>query len=551
MHAWQQRWLVVGLVMAVVQPTWAAVGDCGTVTAYGSCYRDVLTYCDAPGTPREQKVTLNCTTEVFPAGVAGVCTLINATYGYDCAVAQGNRCTFVDESNEVVVAYCEGTRPGCVLDPATNNSTCASGVGTCVVPEGGQSFVPTCGLNNILEIGCQETQPIGIDCAALGGTCQNGVCNNVTAGKPCDELKRCATGLTCDDHTHTCVVPADICDPQTHHSTCSDSNTLLYCDSETHLRTRFDCTTVLGETGNTSCGPEYSCVDDGTSKACGAVGSGCIGRSEGSACRVEDGIYCTDGLGCVMGLGPNGSGHVERCTTTATCAFGEPDRGCVGNMATFCVSGPTVTVKDAAAFDCTTFGSICTDDPVLGPICVGQEGARCDDVVAFPDTPFRCAAGLTCVMTSTQFGYCRVPAPDAGTRPDAAVVDADGGTPVADAGGVDGGGTTVGDASTDAGVQDAAVTAMDASSDAGAVVAADGGDAGLVAVDGSVVASDSGIASTDGSVSSSSSSSTPPGDDDDDDSGTGCGCATSQAERPLVLLWLGMLVLGIARRCRR
>jgi MYXO-CTERM domain-containing protein len=464
--------MLFSVAMVATAPALAAPGDCGNNSLYGRCVGSVLTWCENQGTINERTATRDCAT-VFPAGTTGECALVSQSYGYDCVAPAAGRCNFVDQAQQQVYALCSGNAPGCVLNEAANTSVCTNGVGPCQAAAAGQSFAPTC-VGDVLVFSCQEGQPTGTSCAALGGTCSQGACVNLPAGRDCGPTRSCAQGLTCDQVASVCRDPLDYCQPSTFTPTCSGSS-LTYCDGAMGLRTSVDCFNVLGTPGNTTCGPAFHCVDDGVSGACGLLPVACYGAAAGAECSVINGVLCGTGLGCVMGLDAQGR-LSEKCQPTANCAFGGTHAGCAGSVATFCVGSQTVTAVEAAGFDCAAFGSSCQVDANTAPYCQGAAGARCDDPTLFPDSPFHCGPGLLCANAGTSFGTCSLPdagvgdagggddaAPsvDGGTLPDGAVADGsvadaapspDGSNPSSDGGGnADAGGGQGGGGGNDSG----------------------------------------------------------------------------------------------------
>ncbi len=408
------------MVLALPQAR-AAPGDCGAVTPQGSCSGDTLTWCEAAGTATERVEQLDCTTGVLPSGVAGVCAFIQASYGSDCASDVGQACRFVDAQGRPVITWCAGRQPACVFDDVNATSACRASVGACTPAPAGQDFAPTC-VGSVLALGCQQGQPFGPDCAAVGGTCNAGQCLGVAQGTRCDARFTCAAGLECDGVTGRCVDPANRCDPTVFVPTCNQ-DALTVCDTASRLRAPVDCTQEIPDGGALTCGPQFTCLDD--AGACAQLGAGCVGNGVGAPCDVARGVLCVAGLGCVMGLGPDGTA-VERCAATGSCGRHDEDVGCLGEVATFCLGNDAVTAVEAAGFDCAALASHCVVDAVLGPVCVGAAGARCDDPVLFPGSPFQCAAGFTCARSTNRFGTCVAPVLDGGVV-DGAVPPVDGG----------------------------------------------------------------------------------------------------------------------------
>ncbi|CAN0560809.1 unnamed protein product, partial [Laminaria digitata] len=140
-------------------------------------------------------VEVDCATEAFP-DVRGVCTEISASYGFDCAVPDNLTCGFVDGFGDPIYGLCDGTNPGCVVDPAMDAALCRSGVGPCA--EAG--FAETC-AGDVLLVECQVNQPVGFDCVAAGGLCRNARCEGLNEGARCNGADlRCDPTFTC--HTN-------------------------------------------------------------------------------------------------------------------------------------------------------------------------------------------------------------------------------------------------------------------------------------------------------------------------------------------------------------
>lgn len=395
----------------------ADAGDCQTVPSTGQCVGSVLSYCVDVNTANEQVVTVDCNGQVFPSDISGLCITVNTGYGADCAVPEGERCLFTGDQNQTVVAFCGGSNAGCVIDESDHSSLCVAELGTCQPPAQGETFASSC-VDDVLIVACQAGQPTGLDCLGLGGSCSGGACVDLGEDSECDDQRLCASGLECHPQLKVCIDSQAHCDPDTAQATCSDDD-LRYCSTPHNLWRDVSCADTLGSRSGMTCGPAYNCVDDGSSGACQQVPVGCIGDSTGDGCSVEQGFYCSSGLGCVLGL--VNDANEESCRPTADCAFGEQHKGCVGDIATFCITDQQRSVVEAAGVDCASLGSTCVEDVTLGPICRGGLGARCDDPELLPESPFRCEAGLVCVMDGNNFGTCAEPA-DAGV-PDAVAED--------------------------------------------------------------------------------------------------------------------------------
>ncbi|MFO0726997.1 MAG: thrombospondin type 3 repeat-containing protein [Myxococcota bacterium] len=170
---------------------------CGNVTAQGECQGNTLRYCNTQATPPEL-VTADC-----PSAVANsMCSLINASYGYDCAVATGSGCVFMDSMGQNFPALCQGSGAACVLNSTGN--ACRTGLASCA-----DGDMNVCS-GNYLVLLCQAGQPTAIDCGDLGATCSGNVCMGATVGKPCNQNITCAANLSCDGTSMTCVSSAPV-----------------------------------------------------------------------------------------------------------------------------------------------------------------------------------------------------------------------------------------------------------------------------------------------------------------------------------------------------
>ena len=465
-------------------------GACGNVAETGACNGTVLSFCTAPGTAGETLTTVDCATQVFPQDISGSCTLIDDVYGYDCAVAQGQVCQFLDENNLPVFAYCQGTTPGCVEDLAAARIQCTTLAAPCV-PVATGDYVPTC-VGNVLTLDCRSGQPVGVDCASGGGVCLDGQCQQLPQDLPCGDLFTCAAGSVCNAPTQTCQPVNDICDPTTFVRTCN-SAALTLCDSTTLLATDVDCAQAI--TGG-ACGTPYTCVGTG----CGTP-LGCFaGGGAGAACSSTAGVFCGPGLGCVFRYDVTGAN--ETCRNVGNCGADAGHIGCVNNIATSCLSGPEAYVVEAAGLDCTSWGSTCVLDQAGQPVCVGAAGARC---LAQAGSAVGCETGLACITTGTAFGTCGTPPPDGGVLGDGGTGEDGGVVSSSSGGGSSGGGSSGGTGSS------------------GAV---SGGSSGTVA-----------------SGSSSSGGDVPPEEDP-----PGCACqGNGQAPTPWMLL-AGLVLWGLRPR---
>lgn len=502
----------------------AAAETCGTVPTTGSCSGSVLSYCQDPGTSIETLVQVDCSSEVFPADISGQCVQINADYGYDCAVPEGERCIFQDDQNNVVTTFCAGTNPGCIIDENSNSSACRNNMQVCTMAAAGQTFSPVCD-GDVLVTRCHEGQPVGIDCAASLGHCNAGRCTSLPAGENCDAVHLCAAGLECDALTETCIDPAQRCNPSTDSNVCNDAESspiLRYCDANTGLWTEQDCSQAIDNGIDMGCGPAYNCTDNDGNDCSSEVGASCTGSYEGSSCDVAQGLFCEAGLGCVSHY--NGS-FFDQCQPTGECSFGDSNIGCVNNVATYCIADAQHAVVEAAGFDCSNLASQCQIDASNGePVCIGDIWAVCDDLSLHPDSPFRCAAGLVCHRElGDALGHCEEPETDGGlldaTETDATETDA---------------GPALDDAGTAMDANQADSTVADSAVRADATVAADAADE----PDASVSQNDAGGAQ----------SAQDAGGNTGAANGGGCGCQTSQTSHSLGLLMLFGFAFALRRR---
>lgn len=156
--------------------------NCGPITPEGECQGSEVVYCNEGTVER-----IDCAMDYDPPAA---CVLIEASYGVDCAVATGDGCLYLDENDDYVQTFCQGTGAGCVETP--NDVTCAPGVGACT-----ETDIDHCRGDRLIT-DCLINQPYVIDCAAYGGTCSEGACRGVPTGSFCDPtLIQCADGNDC------------------------------------------------------------------------------------------------------------------------------------------------------------------------------------------------------------------------------------------------------------------------------------------------------------------------------------------------------------------
>lgn len=383
---------------------------CGFETLYGSCAGDTLSFCEDRGLPAERLTQVDCATDAFPTGVPGECTLINTSYGYDCAVSPGGVCAFVDAQDRALFALCAGEAAGCRIDPAAGTAECEVGLPAC---QSDQFDVQCAGDLLIQE--CQVDQPVVLDCAAIGGQCANARCEGLPVDAPCDDDRlHCAPGLICDEVSERCEDPSLRCDPTAFRSSCA-GDTLTACDRTRSRVVSVDCNEAFDPTDGTTCGAPFTCQG----RACGDVNVTCVGGGEGARCDLAREIYCGAGFGCVLERGADGS-IAGVCRNTTMCPASTPDPSCVGDIAPVCLRGDGIVAVEAQGVDCTSFGSTCDLDGATS-VCVGGPGASCQ-VVPRGGSLLRCRAGLTCEDTDDDgFGTCSSApdAPDAGPSADA------------------------------------------------------------------------------------------------------------------------------------
>jgi len=162
------------------QPTMSCTGaasDGSDLTVLGECVGDVLRRCDL----EEGALELTC------SRVHRECGQISEELGYDCLIPVGESCTDG--------IACGGEEPGCL------NNTCEQNVGTCTVPLDSE-FSPEC-MGDVAVLDCLQSQPMGRDCAAQGGLCDQGYCT-LPVGEECAE--RLETTHHCEGVDAGCVL---------------------------------------------------------------------------------------------------------------------------------------------------------------------------------------------------------------------------------------------------------------------------------------------------------------------------------------------------------
>lgn len=168
---------------------------CGELTYEGECDGETVRWCQ-DGNAEEA----DCTA-MFPAEAAtGTCEYISAEFGYWCAVQPEDTCVF-SSGDQVIVAFCTGTEPGCILSGAAQ--ACRENIGACTEADEG-----ACDDNGILIVGCSEGQPVGFDCVIDGGSCSTDRCIDQGVGGVCGTVGSveftCAADLTCSPDTGLC-----------------------------------------------------------------------------------------------------------------------------------------------------------------------------------------------------------------------------------------------------------------------------------------------------------------------------------------------------------
>jgi hypothetical protein len=162
---------------------------CGDITLRGQCTGKTIEWCDDTGALQ----TYDCTEGMDdPSQVA--CQLIDADYGYDCALAEGASCLMQDADGNAYAAFCQGEGAGCAV--GATDMFCTSGIGACTEEDIGYC------MGDHAVIDCYASQAFTYDCKAFQGTCTEGAdgatCEGIPAGGACDDTYAiCADGLTC------------------------------------------------------------------------------------------------------------------------------------------------------------------------------------------------------------------------------------------------------------------------------------------------------------------------------------------------------------------
>lgn len=172
---------------------------CNGIDAAGTCDGTVLEFCSA----QNELIRIDCATEYFPANQrGGRCVLIDADYGFDCALPTDESCVFEDDAGELLSTFCANPNDGCVLDLVGDQGfVCTADVGACTQPAAGQAFVPVCEGNRLFLDCLPGDQPFAYDCASNGGICQDGACRSPLAEICTTEGLVCQSGLECVGET--------------------------------------------------------------------------------------------------------------------------------------------------------------------------------------------------------------------------------------------------------------------------------------------------------------------------------------------------------------
>lgn len=395
----------------------AATGPCGAVSYFGRCDGATLSYCEDRGGARERRVDVACDQDVFPSGVAGTCALIDAVYGYDCAVLRGEECIFQDGvSDQVLYGYCAPASGGCIVTNETSVCTPLPIPGGCTTDQVGQCF------SDLLLYDCHGSQGVAFDCRSVGGTCADGVCGDIAEGGACDPdpngLTRCQSPLLCHEPTRTCVAREALCDPS-YAPRCVDRNYSV-CTAQGLIETK-SCTEILGTAAG--CEEVFSCRR-ASGETC-ASPEGCVADrpqtgSSGRVCNVQLGAYCPRGESCVFGV-ENGR-PVGRCTSLNASCTGEGSVGCVGEVATACYTQGDLHYVEPSGIDCQSFGGECEARPT-GPGCRVGPGSLCDPN---PDGVLTCTDGNTCRVNVDGEPICQSDTETDGGLPEDGAVSPDG-----------------------------------------------------------------------------------------------------------------------------
>ena len=171
---------------------------CEGITERGQCDGDILSYCDG----NNLRVTIDCPTEYLPAvGTGATCRLVDDNFGYDCAFPTGETCLY-DAGTDLVQLNCSDAGDGCVVDITNNQGfVCTENMPLCTVPAANELFTPVCD-GDFLFVDCLAgQQPLGYNCAANNGVCENSTCR-VGQNALCDDAAFvCDAGFVCQGLT--------------------------------------------------------------------------------------------------------------------------------------------------------------------------------------------------------------------------------------------------------------------------------------------------------------------------------------------------------------
>ncbi len=249
------------------------VEDCGDVTFQGECDGSLVRWCQ-DGALEE----IDCAG--FFEGAEGTCEFFTEDFGYFCAAPEG----FVCFGQQTALCGGEGESGCLVSDVASETgSACTGFEAACTTPEDPNAEFPAYCEGDIAVFSCNVNQPTGLDCAAMGGSCDAGGCVNLQPGAGCvDGLLECANGLECvGEADQLGVCEGEVVDP-----TCDDGE--MNGDEE-----GIDCG---GETCE-ACAAEATCDDElmnGNESAIDCGGDECDACDDGATCGVAS--DCTSGV---------------------------------------------------------------------------------------------------------------------------------------------------------------------------------------------------------------------------------------------------------------
>lgn len=167
---------------------------CGAeLTDEGACYGEVAAFCDEPNltadAPDAGVTTVDCAAlRLDGEAVGGACVELPGGV-VTCGVDEGRPCALPGEGGIVQLACLAGGAldedAACDLDvDCTSGAPCAASA-------------PACDGDR-LQLACAPFgQALVVDCAALGGRCEEGGCVEVERGGRCGASLSCADGLAC------------------------------------------------------------------------------------------------------------------------------------------------------------------------------------------------------------------------------------------------------------------------------------------------------------------------------------------------------------------